>query len=281
MEEISIIICSRESNIRDQLEANIKETIGIKYELIVIDNSENRYSIFEAYNLGISKAKCPYLLLVHEDVLFHTNNWGNILVSTFSDNPKVGLIGVAGGKYKSKMPSAWWDGPENAINIIQHEKNKEVKKWNSGFSNEMFTEVVAIDGVFMVMRKDSRIHFNSKMSGFHSYDLNISFEYIKYGYKIIVTNEILIEHFSPGKIDRSWIESTLKLHEIYDKSLPFYTTKSLSNNFIQSIEFKIGVRFINKLLNEGYKKEALKYWFRLIVIKPYSKFHLRFIKKIY
>jgi hypothetical protein len=34
-----------------------KLTIGCEYELIIIDNSENKYSIYEAYNLGIERYK--------------------------------------------------------------------------------------------------------------------------------------------------------------------------------------------------------------------------------
>jgi hypothetical protein len=44
---ISIIICSRTQTISSDLFENIKDTIGCDYELVVIDNSENTYSIFD------------------------------------------------------------------------------------------------------------------------------------------------------------------------------------------------------------------------------------------
>ena len=47
---ISIIICSRKKDICNDFKINIKTTTGSSHELIVIDNSENRYSIFEVYN---------------------------------------------------------------------------------------------------------------------------------------------------------------------------------------------------------------------------------------
>jgi hypothetical protein len=49
--------------------------IGCEYESIIIDNSENRYSIFEAYNLGIDKSKYEYLCLMHDDILIYTIEW--------------------------------------------------------------------------------------------------------------------------------------------------------------------------------------------------------------
>jgi len=50
---ISIIICSRTASISDELTQNINQTIGIPYELVIIDNSDNLYSIFSAYNEGV------------------------------------------------------------------------------------------------------------------------------------------------------------------------------------------------------------------------------------
>lgn len=77
MNMISIIICSRNKNIDSELEQNILDTIGnIVYEVINIDNSTNNYSIFQAYNKGTQIAKYPYLCFMHEDILFHTADWG-------------------------------------------------------------------------------------------------------------------------------------------------------------------------------------------------------------
>lgn len=74
---ISIIICSKYSKINCELEQNIENTIGnMPFEIITINNSQNSYSIYQAYNKGIKEAKYPYLCFMHEDILFHTVNWG-------------------------------------------------------------------------------------------------------------------------------------------------------------------------------------------------------------
>ena len=106
---ISIIICSRTVKLPQSLIDNIESTIGCAYEWVVIDNSENRYSIFEAYNLGVKKSKGDYWCFVHDDVLFHSQNWGKTIEEIFNSNNKIGLLGIAGAKVKTKMPSAWWD----------------------------------------------------------------------------------------------------------------------------------------------------------------------------
>jgi len=75
----SLIICSRNNDICDELKKNISLTIGsYKYEIIVVNNSKNEYSIFQAYNVGVRKAKFQYLCFMHEDILYLTNNWGGV-----------------------------------------------------------------------------------------------------------------------------------------------------------------------------------------------------------
>jgi hypothetical protein len=58
---ISCVICSRQPVISAKLKENIASTVGCEYELVVIDNSTNEYSIFSAYNEGVRCAKA-YLL---------------------------------------------------------------------------------------------------------------------------------------------------------------------------------------------------------------------------
>jgi len=132
---ISIIICSRKKN--NNLLENIKRTIGCEYELVVIDNSANRYSIFEAYNLGIERSKGKYLCFIHDDLFIHTNGWGNVISRLFDDYPDYGLIGIAGSKQKSRIPSGWWDCKEEykSVNIIQHYANEITEKKYIGFEH--------------------------------------------------------------------------------------------------------------------------------------------------
>ena len=65
----SIIICSRKSEVSLELKESISSTIGVDFEIVVIDNSHNKYSIFEAYNLGAKRATNPYLCFIHEDII--------------------------------------------------------------------------------------------------------------------------------------------------------------------------------------------------------------------
>ena len=47
---ISIIVCSKFPTLSKELLDNISQTVGTDYEIVSIDNSQAKYSIFEAYN---------------------------------------------------------------------------------------------------------------------------------------------------------------------------------------------------------------------------------------
>lgn len=81
---ISIIICNRSERLNIDLEDNIKSTIGnVDYEIICINNEKGLYNIFQAYNTGVEKAKFPYLCFMHDDIRYHTLNWGKNVISHF------------------------------------------------------------------------------------------------------------------------------------------------------------------------------------------------------
>ena len=234
---ISIIICSKDKHMLSQLESNISETIGVPYEIISINNSNGFYGICEAYNLGGGLAKYKFLCFVHEDVLFRTKNWGVNIINHFTHDTRLGLIGIAGSKIKTKSLSSWWqsnidDYQPNRENIIQHYKQTErdTEHFLLNPYNEILSEVVTLDGVFLVTKRN--IWQYSKfdehlLKGFHCYDLDFSLQITKY-YKIAVVFDILIEHFSEGSINRSFYDDLIGVHKKFRNYLPL--NKLLPNN---------------------------------------------------
>lgn len=80
---ISIAICSRTPDILAELRQNITETIGCDFEWVVVDNSQNQYNIFQAYNEGVRRAKGDVLCFCHDDVKFLSTEWGKQTQSYF------------------------------------------------------------------------------------------------------------------------------------------------------------------------------------------------------
>lgn len=171
---ISIIICSRGAEYCTNVKANILNTIGIPFEIIVVDNAANKYSITQAYNNGASKAIYSYLCFVHEDVIFHDQDWGKKVIDHFDGDPEIGLIGIAGGSYKSLAPSSWFPlvklEPEFPIHqrLIQHFGNQVVLENVNPF-HENRSRVACIDGVWFCCRRQiwDKVKFDETIQGFH------------------------------------------------------------------------------------------------------------------
>ncbi|KEO75290.1 glycosyltransferase [Anditalea andensis] len=224
---ISIVICSIRPHYLATISENIKHTIGVPYEIIAIENKVNPKGLTAVYNEGVHKAKFEHICLVHEDVLITTQDWGKTILKIFQD-PKMGLVGVAGCRHKPRMPSGWGalglEVKHIKINLIQHFKrtlqDPVTQYWNT--EKESISQVACLDGVFLLSKKSilKEIPFDeTTFKGFHCYDLDISFAIGRH-YKVAVTYDILIEHFSEGHTDYSWIKDTMILHRKWQEVLP-------------------------------------------------------------
>lgn len=195
---ISIIVCSRKDVLSDELLQNISETIGVEYELIVIDNSKSEYSIFSAYNEGVRRAKGDILCFMHEDVLCRSTDWGNRIAQYFDEDEKIGIIGFAGSHFLPAAPMYWYSSPfisqKNLNNDQGVVKEHTHEDW---FAGKSIIEVVVIDGFCFFVRKNlfEHIRFDEKTySGFHLYDMDICMQVIESGYKVCVCRDVLAEH---------------------------------------------------------------------------------------
>lgn len=218
---VSIIVSSYKQDYYEKLQKNIHETIGAPYELIKVDNP-GLMGICKAYNIGASKAKFPFLCFVHEDVIFKTENWAAPLLKKFKTDISTGLIGVAGGKYKSVSPFGWFNRTQelDLVHILQHTNERKIEFISN--VSQRFEEVVCVDGVFLFTTKEiwEKNKFDEKtFTNFHSYDLDFSFA-ISSTKKLYVTNTFLLEHFSEGSFNKKWIEETILFQKKWKTLLP-------------------------------------------------------------
>jgi len=211
---LSIIISSYQPHYYNQLVKNISETIGdgFLYEIIQIWNP-NLMSITKAYNEGAEKSQYDHLLFLHEDVVFHTKDWGKILTEHLSDKT-TGIIGVAGSSYVPHAPSSWTVSERyNFIHLLQGNKNNN-EFVNYSKTTQKRNPVFAVDGVFLAIRKDhyKQVKFDQNLSGFHGYDLDFSLR-VSEKFQNFVVDDILIQHFSKGNQDQNWLDATIKVRE--------------------------------------------------------------------
>ena len=273
---ISVIISSYKNDLFTQLSRNIASNIGVPYEIIKVDNP-GIMSIAKAYNIGRKRAKFEVLCFCHEDILFRTKDWGQILVDIFRSK-SIGLVGIVGTKAPPLLPVPWWhlDSEMNYSEIFQHYENNQVEKivWGWKESNSI-EEAVVVDGILLCTSKNSNLLFDERFPGFHFYDLALSIDSIKMGYKNLVTNRIVIEHKSNGKLDANWYESLHLFHKLYKPILAKFEVKP-----INSYAYESWKDVIIKSLHHGKKRISILFWISLLKNKNFLKFNIKYLLTI-
>jgi hypothetical protein len=266
---LSVIICSKKPKLLRKVSENIEETIGIPHEIISINNESGKYSIFQAYNLGAARSQLDYLCFMHEDVSLITKDWGKIVIETLRD-VSIGLIGIAGSTIKTKAPGSWRTGDLSLDreNVIQYYNDGRAAKRNyNNPLNEEISDVVCVDGVWMCCRKAiwAQNKFDeSRYKGFHFYDLDFSMQIFRKS-KVVVIYSILIEHYSKGNADASWLENAMIFDDKWGNSFPV-CVHPMGQNVIKNVEMNNYLYFINHLIHEEYhKKFIIKYTIKLLI----------------
>jgi hypothetical protein len=278
---LSIIISSYQENFYSALEKNIGETIGIPYEIIKIHNP-GKMGICEAYNKGASKSKHDYLLFMHEDVLFCTENWGELLINHLKTE-NTGVIGLAGSNYVPIAPSSWCL-TRNKYNFANVNKNNIILN-NQENSIKPSNKVFALDGLFLAV-KESVYHqflFDESVKGFHGYDTDFSLR-VATKYNNYVVWDIFIKHFSKGYPDKTWLDNNILIrnkikhhfNEVYDSELEIEMFNFFLNNYFEF--YKYNLKSIKITLNFLPSKLTLKEKF--IILDKYLRKLYYFSKKI-
>ena len=268
---ISIIISNNDIKALAGLKKSILETIGVGYELIIINNNNGEMSISSAMNQGANRANFEYLCWVHEDVVFTRQNWGNILINLLRE-PCIGVIGIAGGIYKSiNFSPAWFNFRHNAhrVNIVQPNAKNELEQWIENPNKESLSEVVVVDGVFMCCRKSVWEQYNfdeNVIRGFHFYDMDFCLGVRSLGYKNYVTHEIFLEHYSSGKNNLDWYKHGKRVHQKWEHTLPQFvgemTDKEIRQVEYQTLEYAFNLQLKLRALGDAFISMCQLIWQR-------------------
>jgi hypothetical protein len=290
---ISIIISSSNPEYLSAVKKNIDATVGIPYEVIAVPNGDGKRGICEVYNSAGAHAKYDVLCFMHEDVIIHTQGWGKKVLEIMSD-PEIGLLGIAGSTYKTLAPGGWaclgLDLRRHKANLLQRYRfsDRGTKRSLHNSANEMMARVAAIDGVWMCTKKDifSVVKFDEgRFKGFHGYDVDFSLQ-VALKFKVYVTFEILLEHFSEGNFSSEWLESIFLLHEKHQNHLPL-AIESIPGKEIRQGEKYTAKSLMKQLSKEKYSKAAKlrilwRYRFRAALgLKLFVLFHINILLNRY
>jgi hypothetical protein len=258
---ISIVVCCRKDSDCSNLETSIRATIGLPYELIVVNDSSYGNSIFRALNSGVEQASYEHICFTHDDVQFHTNNWGNIVLNHLKKEG-TGLIGIAGAPTLGNIPSDWSFDVQFKFLRQKKKQKKEPNVEISGvFNEENSLQVVTLDGVFLCCHKSlfQTLRFDeNRFSGFHSYDMDLCLQAHFSGYENRVINDVLIEHASMGNKNKSWIENQLILWRKWSKLLPTSVLPINAHQLLKKEKHYMEYHFAKRMAKCGYSFDEIK-----------------------
>lgn len=265
---ISIIICSLNDKISIDLDLNIKNTIGVDYEIVYIYNINNKYSIFEAYNIGVKKARYSICCFMHDDIIYHSLNWGSFVIDSFDKDDGLGAVAIAGCQYLRKMPSFWSIPEYNVFNLIQsdREENRKIDYWTNDSPPK---NIIAFDGMWFCVRKlmFSSIQFDElNYQGFHFYDLDIAMQIYVSGYEIKYIPNILIEHTSRGSLTKNWLENSFKFFNKWESSLPVSYVINETSTF-ELLENKAIISLLKLIVKNKEFKLLMPWYLTAIKVK--------------
>lgn len=288
---ISIIIASGKNELLVNVSENIRETIGVDFEIISFDNSSGKQGLCELYNLGTKRAKYHLLCFMHEDVHIETLDWGKKVVALF-DTHQPGILGVAGSTYKSHAPSGWCPPAEFGtaswrLNVRQGSKytgKDEVHDYYNPL-HETLSNVVCLDGVWLCTTKEiAETHgFDQELlKGFHGYDIDFSLNVAR-KHQLMVTYDILLYHASEGNFNISWLKELIKVHQKWERFLPLgqnefdaatnaHKEKAALNRVLKEISKNLDFNLaeVTAILNY-YRKDIARLMYIKLLVKALVK----------
>lgn len=202
--QIAFIIC-----VNDDFEyaecqyylSKLKVPDGFSMDVITIREAS---SMAEGYNAGMQSSNAKYKVYMHQDTFIINENFIQDILEGFSEDDKVGLMGVVGCRML----------PENAVAVSAWDTGKVYHNFGvfCGYQNEKNIEVDAVDGLMMVTQYD--IPWREDLfTQWDYYDISQCYEFRRAGYKTVVPCQKDCWCYHDNK--RSLISSYMKCRDIF------------------------------------------------------------------
>jgi SAM-dependent methyltransferase len=177
---ISVVcVYNKERTLKDVLLKSL-ERQTVRYELITLDNRDNRYrSAAAAFNCGGERARGEYIMFAHQDMWLGSNSWLEDVERILESIPDLGVAGVAGMSEKGG-------------------NNSERRRWSieefgepvpGGLPVQKPEEVQTLDECLLVVPKSvfRKLRFDEKtFDGWHCYGADYCLSIRQLGLKAYV-----------------------------------------------------------------------------------------------
>lgn len=195
--KICFIICSNDSFYLQECmfyigQLNIPK--GYEIEVLSIQKSQGMAA---GYNEGMNVSNAKYKIYLHHDVFILNRNFLHDILTIFSQDETIGMIGMVGAV---KMPTngvMWYADREGDIFLKRIHSEKDLGTYYYRIEDG-YRIVEAIDGLMMITSKDLPWR-EDLFDGYHYYDVSQSLEFLRKGYKVVVPNQKVpwVYHDSP------------------------------------------------------------------------------------
>lgn len=200
---ILVVVCVNNEELFKQCERQIQNIFippGHHVQTLPIRDVK---SMASAYNQAISHP-AKYKVYLHQDTFLINRNIFFDLISLFTANEKLGLLGVTGCQYVPKN-GIWWEGRNLVGQVLEYKRgNYQLLSFEQEFyEKKSFIPVQAIDGLFMATQYDLPWR-EDLFDGFHFYDVSQSFEFRKAGYLVGIPDQTKpwCLHYSRDEFDK-------------------------------------------------------------------------------
>lgn len=167
---------------------NLEIPEGYTIECISVENAK---SMTHGYNEAMKQTDAKYKVYLHQDTYIINKRFIYDILEIFNTDDKIGLIGVIG----AKMPTngIWWDS-KNRIGKVYESHTGKMDLLSFDDFEETYCEAEVVDGLLMATQYD--ISWREDIfDGWHYYDASQCVEFIKSGYKVVISKQ-----------DKPWVQ---------------------------------------------------------------------------
>lgn len=156
---------------------------GYSVEILPIRDAK---SMASGYNLGMRATDAKYKVYLHQDVSIINPNFLYDILTVFSLDWEIGMIGMIGSPVLPSCGVMWYG--ERVGNLYEIDKNNVNFDGYEYKKEDGMTIVEAVDGLLMVTKEDI-LWREDLFDGWDFYDVSQSFEFRKKGYKVVVPEQ--------------------------------------------------------------------------------------------
>ena len=251
IQQLSVItVINKKDVFFSGLYRTLGEQIGIKVELIEIDNSNSQYdSLSKAYNEYLRNVTYEWIMFCHADIMFEGKNVLNEILTRVkkitSERSEIKLIGVAGA-----LPGKIHIGVSSIVHGID-KKGGGI----SSFNSMPYAIVQTVDACCFFIKKKEIIHylFCNELKGFHMCVEELCLRICEDG-NFVAVIPAKLWHFSSGaSLDSTYYRETIRVIKLHP-GISYLNTTSFHWKISPLIFLKLRFYEIRNIMHHGLLK---------------------------